>query len=44
MMVMMMLASDPRVLGKFAVRRWLKTFGWLATGAMALAVAAMLLF
>jgi Mn2+/Fe2+ NRAMP family transporter len=44
MMVMMMLASDPRVLGKFAVRRWLKTFGWLATGAMAVAVAAMLLF
>ena len=44
MMVMMLLAGDSRVLGKFAVRRWLKMFGWLATVAMALAVAAMLLF
>jgi Mn2+/Fe2+ NRAMP family transporter len=40
--VMMLLATDPRVLGKFAVRRWLKVAGWLATATMAAAVAAML--
>jgi Mn2+/Fe2+ NRAMP family transporter len=41
--VMMLLATDPRVLGKFAVRRWLKVAGWLATATMAAAVAAMLM-
>jgi NRAMP (natural resistance-associated macrophage protein)-like metal ion transporter len=43
MAVMMLLATDPRVLGKFAVRRWLKVAGWLAMATMAVAVAAMLM-
>ena len=43
MAVMMLLASDRRVLGKFTVRRWLKLAGWLAMATMAAAVAAMLL-
>jgi len=42
MAVMMFLATDRRVLGKFTVRRWLKLAGWLATATMAAAVAAML--
>jgi Mn2+/Fe2+ NRAMP family transporter len=42
MAVMVLLATDPRVLGKFAVRRWLKLVGWLAVATMAAAVAAML--
>ncbi len=42
MAVMMLLATDPRVLGKFAVRRWLRLTGWLAVAAMAAAVVAML--
>jgi Mn2+/Fe2+ NRAMP family transporter len=43
MAVMMLLATDSRVLGKFTVRRWLKVAGWLAMATMAVAVAAMLL-
>ena len=43
MAVMMLLAADRRVLGKFTVRRWLKLAGWLAMATMAAAVAAMLL-
>ncbi len=43
MAVMMLLATDPRVLGKFAVRRWLKVAGWLAMATMAAAVAGMLM-
>jgi NRAMP (natural resistance-associated macrophage protein)-like metal ion transporter len=43
MAVMMLLASDSRVLGKFAVRSWLKVAGWLAMATMAAAVAAMLM-
>ena len=43
MAVMMLLATDSRVLGKFAVRRWLKVAGWLAMATMAAAVAAMLM-
>jgi NRAMP (natural resistance-associated macrophage protein)-like metal ion transporter len=43
MAVMMLLATDSRVLGKFTVRRWLKVAGWLATATMAAAVAAMLM-
>ena len=43
MAVMMLLATDSRVLGKFAVRGWLKVAGWLAMATMAVAVAAMLL-
>jgi NRAMP (natural resistance-associated macrophage protein)-like metal ion transporter len=42
MAVMMLLATDRRVLGKFTVRRWLKLAGWLALATMAAAVAAML--
>jgi NRAMP (natural resistance-associated macrophage protein)-like metal ion transporter len=43
MAVMMLLAADRRVLGKFTVRRWLKLAGWLAMATMAAAVVAMLL-
>ena len=43
MAVMMLLASDSRVLGKFTVRRWLKLAGWLAVATMAASVVAMLL-
>ena len=43
MAVMMLLATDRRVLGKFTVRRWLKLAGWLAMATMAAAVAAMLM-
>ena len=42
MAVMMLLATDRRVLGKFTVHRWLKLAGWLAMATMAAAVAAML--
>ena len=35
------LADDPKVMGRFAVTRRLKALGWLATGTMAAAVAAM---
>jgi Mn2+/Fe2+ NRAMP family transporter len=43
MIVMMLLATDPRVLGKFVVRRWLKVVGWLTMATMGAAVAAMLI-
>jgi len=42
MVVMMLLADDPNVMGRFTVTRRLKALGWLATGAMAAAVAGML--
>jgi NRAMP (natural resistance-associated macrophage protein)-like metal ion transporter len=41
MVVMMLLADDRKVMGGFTVTRWLKALGWLATGTMAAAVAAM---
>ena len=41
MVVMMLLADDSRVMGSFTVTRRLKALGWLATGTMAAAVAAM---
>jgi Mn2+/Fe2+ NRAMP family transporter len=41
MVVMMLLADDARVMGRFIVTRRLKALGWLATGTMAAAVAAM---
>ena len=41
MMVMMLLAEDPTVMGPFVVTRRLKTLGWLATWTMAAAVVAM---
>ena len=42
MVVMMLLADDRRVMGRFTVKRRLKALGWLATGTMAAAVVAML--
>jgi len=42
MVVMMLLADDPKVMGRFTVTRSLKALGWLATGTMAAAVAGML--
>ncbi len=41
MVVMMLLADDAKVMGRFIVTRRLKALGWLATGTMAAAVAAM---
>ena len=41
MVVMMLLADDPKVMGGFTLTRRLKALGWLATGTMAAAVAAM---
>ncbi len=42
MVVMMLLADDPRVMGPFTITRRLKALGWLATWTMAAAVVAML--
>jgi NRAMP (natural resistance-associated macrophage protein)-like metal ion transporter len=42
MAVMMLLAVKPEVMGAFVVTRRLRVLGWLATGAMSLAVAAMI--
>jgi NRAMP (natural resistance-associated macrophage protein)-like metal ion transporter len=42
MVVMMLLADDPEVMGPFVVKRRLKALGWLATWTMAAAVVAML--
>ncbi len=41
MVVMMLLADDPEVMGPFVVTRRLKALGWLATWTMAAAVVAM---
>ena len=41
MVVMMLLAGNPRVMGAFTASRRLKALGWLATGVMAAAVTAM---
>jgi NRAMP (natural resistance-associated macrophage protein)-like metal ion transporter len=41
MVIMMLLADDPKVMGNFTIKRQLKALGWLATGTMAAAVAAM---
>ncbi len=41
MVVMMLLADDAKVMGGFTITRQLKALGWLATGTMAAAVAAM---
>jgi NRAMP (natural resistance-associated macrophage protein)-like metal ion transporter len=41
MVVMMLMADDPRVMGPFTVTRRLKVLGWLATWTMAAAVVAM---
>jgi NRAMP (natural resistance-associated macrophage protein)-like metal ion transporter len=42
MVVMMLMADDPNVMGRFTVTRRLKALGWLATWTMAAAVVAML--
>jgi len=42
MVVMIMLGTQPRVLGEFVIRTRLRRLGWMATGVMALAVIAML--
>jgi len=42
MAMLMLLASNPRALGDFAIRGRLRFFGWLATGLMAIAVTLML--
>ncbi len=41
MVVMMLLAVRPAVMGSFAIKRPLRVLGWFATGIMAAAVAAM---
>ena len=41
MVVMMLMASTPRVMGRFVIRRELKIMGWFATAVMAAAVVAM---
>jgi Mn2+/Fe2+ NRAMP family transporter len=41
MVVMMIMASDPRVMGPFVLPGVLRTMGWLCTSAMAVAVAIM---
>lgn len=42
MAVMMRMAARVDIMGKFAIKGWLRALGWLATGLMALAAAAML--
>jgi Mn2+/Fe2+ NRAMP family transporter len=42
--VMMLMASHRAIMGQFVISSRLKILGWLATGMMALAVAAMLWF
>jgi Mn2+/Fe2+ NRAMP family transporter len=41
MAVMMLMSARVAVMGRFVITRRLKWLGWLATGAMALAVVAM---
>jgi Mn2+/Fe2+ NRAMP family transporter len=42
MVIMMRMASNPKIMGQFVVTRRLKLLGWSATAVMALAVVAML--
>jgi Mn2+/Fe2+ NRAMP family transporter len=41
MIVMMLLGSQPKIMGHFVIGRRLRVFGWLATAAMGLAVVGM---
>ncbi|MEC5215536.1 NRAMP (natural resistance-associated macrophage protein)-like metal ion transporter [Actimicrobium sp. GrIS 1.19] len=41
MVVMMLMAARPEIMGRYVIRQPLKTLGWLATLVMAVAVAAM---
>ena len=43
MAVMMLMAGRPQVMGEFVISNRLKVLGWVCTGAMAIAVSAMLL-
>jgi Mn2+/Fe2+ NRAMP family transporter len=43
MIVMMLMAARPDIMGRFVIRSSLKVMGWLATLIMAVAVAAMLI-
>jgi Mn2+/Fe2+ NRAMP family transporter len=43
MVILMLLASDPRIMRQFVIGRALKFFGWLATVAMAAAVVGMVI-
>jgi Mn2+/Fe2+ NRAMP family transporter len=41
MAMIMLIAVSPAVMGQFVIGRWLRAFGWLATGVMALAAIGM---
>jgi Mn2+/Fe2+ NRAMP family transporter len=41
MAVMMLVASDPRIMGTYVIRRRLARLGWAATAVMAITVVAM---
>lgn len=41
MVMIMLMASRRQVMGQFTLSRWLKTLGWLATAAMAVAAIGM---
>jgi Mn2+/Fe2+ NRAMP family transporter len=43
MIVMMGMASNPKIMGQFVVTLRLRILGWVATTVMAVAVAAMLI-
>jgi Mn2+/Fe2+ NRAMP family transporter len=43
MVVMMLMASHPDIMGRFVISLRLKVLGWICTGVMAIAVAAMFL-
>jgi Mn2+/Fe2+ NRAMP family transporter len=42
MIVMMLMSSNRKVMGKFAIGGWLRALGWIATAVMAAAAAALL--
>ena len=41
MVIMMLIASSAKVMGKFTIYGWLRWLGWLSTAAMILCVAGM---
>ena len=44
MTVMMLMASNPQVMGQFTIELPLRVFGWLSTIVMALAAVGMIVF
>lgn len=44
MAIMMLMASNPRVMGRFTIELPLKVLGWLSTAVMALAAIGMIAF